>query len=64
MRATFAIVTLLAASVSAFFDGPCTDTECASPNQPTLNCEENGMVCVPFPVVSVEGRKGCACSVA
>ncbi|KAK1976373.1 EC87 protein [Colletotrichum cereale] len=64
MRATLAVVTLLAAGAAAFFDGPCTDTECGAPNQAAVNCEADGRVCVPFPVVSVEGRKGCTCSVA
>ncbi|WQF80627.1 hypothetical protein CDEST_05641 [Colletotrichum destructivum] len=64
MRAAFAIVTVLAATVSAFFDGPCVDTECGSPDRPALNCEQDGMVCVPFPKISIEERLGCACSIA
>ncbi|KAK2001897.1 hypothetical protein LX36DRAFT_708209 [Colletotrichum falcatum] len=58
MRATFAVVALLAAGAAAFFDGPCTDTECGAPGEAAINCEADGKVCVPFPVVSVEGRKG------
>ncbi|KAF6810091.1 hypothetical protein CSOJ01_06503 [Colletotrichum sojae] len=61
MRAVFAIVTLLAAAVSARFDGPCTDTVCGDSS---VNCEADGMVCVPFPSVDVEKRIGCTCSVA
>ncbi|EFQ34004.1 hypothetical protein CGRA01v4_12492 [Colletotrichum graminicola] len=63
MRTTLAVV-LLTAGAAAFFDGPCTDTECGAPDQAAVNCEADGRVCVPFPVVSVEGRTGCACSVA
>ncbi|TKW48351.1 hypothetical protein CTA1_1627 [Colletotrichum tanaceti] len=63
MRAAFAVVTVLAAAtVSAFFDGPCNATACAAPGRETLDCEFEGMVCVPFPKVSVEERLGCACS--
>ncbi|KAL0944753.1 uncharacterized protein CTRU02_202640 [Colletotrichum truncatum] len=60
MRAVYAILTVLAASVSARFDGPCTDTACGTAS---VNCEADGMVCVPFPSVDVEKRLGCTCSV-
>ncbi|CCF46367.1 hypothetical protein CH063_15142 [Colletotrichum higginsianum] len=53
MRAAFAIVTVLAATASAFFDGPCVDTECGAPDRAALNCEQDGME-----------RLGCACSIA
>ncbi|KAF9881445.1 hypothetical protein CkaCkLH20_00591 [Colletotrichum karsti] len=60
MRSVFAIVTLLAATVAARFDGPCTDLACG---EASVNCEADGMVCVPFPSVDVEKRLGCTCSV-
>ncbi|KAK2051681.1 EC87 protein [Colletotrichum caudatum] len=64
MRASLAALALFVAAAAAFFDGPCTDTECGAPGQAAVNCEADGRVCVPFPVVSVEGRTGCTCSVA
>ncbi|UQC90071.1 uncharacterized protein CLUP02_15602 [Colletotrichum lupini] len=46
MRAAFAIVSLLAATVAARFDGPCTDTVCGDSR---VNCEAEGRICVGFP---------------
>ncbi|OLN87496.1 hypothetical protein CCHL11_06175 [Colletotrichum chlorophyti] len=60
MRAVFALVSLLAATVSARFDGSCVDTECG---ENKVNCEADGMVCVPFPTMDIEGRIGCTCSI-
>ncbi|TDZ99638.1 hypothetical protein C8034_v000095 [Colletotrichum sidae] len=61
MRAAVAVLAFLAAVASARFDGNCTDTACGEAN---VNCDADGMVCVPFPVVDVEGRIGCTCSIA
>ncbi|WYZ44954.1 hypothetical protein EsH8_VIII_000270 [Colletotrichum jinshuiense] len=61
MRASVVFVTFLAAAVSAFYDGPCTDTDCG---EARVNCDTEGKVCVPFPFVDVERRKGCTCSIA
>ncbi|KXH66022.1 hypothetical protein CSAL01_13468 [Colletotrichum salicis] len=60
MRAVFAIVSLLAATVAARFDGPCTDTVCGESN---VNCEAEGRICVGFPSVDPEKRIGCTCSI-
>ncbi|KAJ0357627.1 hypothetical protein COL154_009933, partial [Colletotrichum chrysophilum] len=60
MRAVYTIIALLAATVTARFDGPCVDVECGTAR---TNCEADGMICVPFPSVDLEKRKGCTCSV-
>ncbi|KXH63639.1 hypothetical protein CNYM01_11734 [Colletotrichum nymphaeae SA-01] len=60
MRAVFAIISLLAATVAARFDGPCTDTICGDSK---VNCEAEGRICVGFPSVDPEKRLGCTCSI-
>ncbi|KAJ0309451.1 hypothetical protein COL5a_001622 [Colletotrichum fioriniae] len=60
MRAVFAIISLLAATVAARFDGPCNDTHCGEAN---VNCEAEGRICVGFPSVDPEKRLGCTCSI-
>ncbi|KAH9233146.1 hypothetical protein K456DRAFT_1725238 [Colletotrichum gloeosporioides 23] len=60
MRAVYTLITLLAATVAARFDGPCVDVECGTAR---TNCEADGMICVPFPSVDLEKRKGCTCSI-
>ncbi|KAK1496683.1 hypothetical protein CTAM01_08321 [Colletotrichum tamarilloi] len=60
MRAAFAIISLLAATVAARFDGPCTDTVCGDSR---VNCEAEGRICVGFPSVDPEKRLGCTCSI-
>ncbi|KAF4773578.1 hypothetical protein HER10_EVM0002018 [Colletotrichum scovillei] len=50
MRAVFVIISLLAATVAARFDGPCTDTICGDSK---VNCEAEGRIC----------RLGCTCSI-
>ncbi|KAI8290782.1 hypothetical protein K4K60_004298 [Colletotrichum sp. SAR11_57] len=59
MRAVNTLIALLAATVAARFDGPCVDVECGTAR---TNCEADGMICVPFPSVDLEKRKGCTCS--
>ncbi|EHA53566.1 hypothetical protein MGG_15520 [Pyricularia oryzae 70-15] len=51
----------LAAAQDAPYTGPCSETNCGADGQ---DCSKRGYLCVPYPHMDLELRKGCTCSAA
>lgn len=49
----------LAAAQDAPYTGPCFETNCGADGQ---DCSKRGYLCVPYPHMDLELRKGCTCS--